>query len=33
MECLRLPVKDLDFARRQSTTREGKGERGRVTLP
>jgi len=32
MECLRLRVKDIDFARRQLTVREGKGNRDRATL-
>jgi integron integrase len=32
MECLRLRVKDLDFAQRQLTVREGKGEKDRLTM-
>jgi integron integrase len=32
LECLRLRVKDLDFARRELTVREGKGDKDRVTL-
>jgi len=32
MECMRLRVKDVDFARRQLTVREAKGERQRVTM-
>jgi integron integrase len=32
MECVRLRVKDLDFARLQLTIREGKGEKDRVTM-
>jgi integron integrase len=32
LECLRLRVKDIDFARRQLTVREGKGKRDRATL-
>ncbi|HEX8073290.1 MAG TPA: integron integrase [Pyrinomonadaceae bacterium] len=31
-ECLRLRVKDVDFARRQLTVREGKGGKDRVTV-
>ncbi len=31
-ECLRLRVKDLDFAYRQITLRDGKGEQDRVTM-
>ncbi len=31
-ECLRLRVKDLDFAYRQVTVRDGKGGRDRVTV-
>lgn len=31
-ECLRLRVKDVDFARRQITIREGKGGKDRVTM-
>src|SRR5262245_25514226 len=31
MECARLRVKDLDFARRQLTVRAGKGDKDRVT--
>jgi integron integrase len=31
MECVRLRVKDLDFAQRQLTVRDGKGMRDRVT--
>lgn len=32
MECLRLRVKDLDFAQRQIVVRDGKGEKDRVTM-
>jgi integron integrase len=32
MECLRLRVKDLDFARCQILVRDGKGEKDRVTM-
>jgi integron integrase len=32
LECLRLRVKDLDFAYRQITIRDGKGEKDRVTM-
>ena len=32
MECVRLRVKDLDFARLQVTVREGKGDKDRVTM-
>jgi integron integrase len=32
MECLRLRVKDLDFAQRQILVRDGKGEKDRVTI-
>ena len=32
MECLRLRVKDVDFAYRQIVVREGKGEKDRVTM-
>src|SRR5262249_10592576 len=32
MECVRLRVKDVDFACRQLTVREGKGEKDRVTM-
>jgi len=32
MECLRLRVKDADFAYRQILVREGKGEKDRVTM-
>ncbi|GAB4539066.1 MAG: hypothetical protein Kow0063_27530 [Anaerolineae bacterium] len=32
LECLRLWVKDLDFAYRQITVRDGKGEKDRVTM-
>lgn len=32
MECVRLRVKDLDFARLQLTVREGKGDKDRVTM-
>jgi hypothetical protein len=32
MECVRLRVKDLDFACRQITVREGKGEKDWVAL-
>lgn len=31
-ECLRLRVKDVDFAYRQITVRDGKGARDRVTV-
>ncbi len=32
MECVRLRVKDVDFAYRQLTVRDGKGQKDRVTL-
>ena len=32
LECLRLRVKDIDFARRQLTVRQGKGNRDRSTV-
>ncbi len=32
MECLRLRVKDVDFAYRQLVVRDGKGQKDRVTL-
>jgi integron integrase len=32
MECLRLRVKDVDFARNQITVREGKGNKDRLTM-
>jgi integron integrase len=32
MECIRLRVKDLDFAQSQITVREGKGDKDRVTM-
>jgi integron integrase len=32
IECLRLRVKDLDFAYRQITVRDGKGQKDRVTI-
>ena len=32
MECVRLRVKDLDFARLQVTVREGKGGKDRITM-
>jgi integron integrase len=32
MECVRLRVKDIDFARCQITVREGKGGKDRVTM-
>ena len=32
MECLRLRIKDVDFATRQLTVREGKGAHDRVTM-
>ena len=32
MECLRLRVKDVDFATHQLTVRDGKGARDRVTM-
>jgi integrase len=33
MECVRLRVKDLDFAYHQITVRDGKGEKDPVTIP
>ena len=33
MECVRLRVKDMDFAMSQITVRDGKGGRDRVTMP
>lgn len=33
MECLRLRVKDVEFARHEIVIREGKGFRDRVTMP
>lgn len=32
MECIRLRVKDLDFAQRMIVVRDGKGEQDRVTM-
>jgi integrase len=32
IECLRLRVKDIDFAKNQVTIREGKGQKDRVTM-
>ena len=32
MECLRLRVKDIDFAYHQTVVRDGKGEKDRVTM-
>ena len=32
LEALRLRVKDLDFARKQITVRDGKGQKDRVTM-
>jgi len=32
MECLRLRVKDIDFARRQILVRDGKGQKDRITM-
>lgn len=32
MECVRLRVKDVDFARREILIRDGKGEKDRVTM-
>ena len=32
MECLRLRVKDLDFAYNQIVVRDGKGQKDRVTM-
>jgi integron integrase len=32
MECLRLRVKDVDFARNQIVVREGKGDKDRITM-
>jgi len=32
MDCLRLRVKDIDFAQSQLTIREGKGDKDRVTM-
>jgi integron integrase len=32
MECVRLRVKDVDFAARQITVRDGKGQKDRVTM-
>jgi len=32
MECLRLRIKDVDFARNQITVREGKGNKDRLTM-
>lgn len=33
MECVRLRVQDVDFARLRITVREGKGDKDRVTMP
>jgi integrase len=32
MECVRLRVKDVDFEMRQTTVRDGKGQKDRVTM-
>ena len=32
MECLRLRIKDIDFAQRQTVVRDGKGAEDRVTM-
>jgi len=32
MECVRLRVKDIDFAYQQITVRDGKGAQDRVTM-
>jgi len=32
MECVRLRVKDIDFARRQIMVRDGKGQKDRITM-
>jgi integrase len=32
MECVRLRVKDVDFAYRQILMRDGKGQKDRVTM-
>ena len=32
MECLRLPVKDVDFSYNHIVVREGKGDKDRVTM-
>jgi site-specific recombinase XerD len=32
MECVRLRVKDVEFAQKQMTVREGKGNKDRVTV-
>lgn len=32
MECIRLRVKDIDFAYRQILVRDGKGQKDRVTM-
>lgn len=32
IECLRLRVKDIDFARHELTVREGKGDKDRITM-
>lgn len=32
MECLRLRVQDIDFARNQITVRDGKGVKARITM-
>lgn len=32
MECLRLRVQDIDFARNEITVRDGKGAKDRVTM-
>jgi len=33
MECVRLRVKDVDFARSQIMVRDGKGQKDRITMP
>lgn len=32
MECVRLRIKDLDFGRRETMIRDGKGAKDRVTM-
>jgi site-specific recombinase XerD len=32
MECVRLRVKDLDFAQRQIIVRDGEGQKDRITI-
>ena len=32
MECLRLRVKDIDFAQHQIMVRNGKGQKDRITM-